>query len=60
MNRTTKYRNNRNKTQYKISCIEIEVGLPKDDQKNELKPSDEQFSILKKLFLKRQKELKNG
>ena len=32
----------------------------RDIIKNELKPSDEQFSTLKKLFLKRQKELKNG
>ena len=32
----------------------------RDIIKNELKTSDEQFSTLKKLFLKRQKELKNG
>jgi len=43
------------------NAVDMEALIKlRDIIKNELKPSDEQFSTLKKLFLKRQKELKNG
>jgi hypothetical protein len=43
------------------NAVDMEALIKlRDIIKNELKTSDEQFSTLKKLFLKRQKELKNG